>query len=106
MAGEGRKYGTYMLLATQRPQKLHVNVASQFENLVLMRVNSQPDRAHLAELFSRTPAEMVEAALDFGLGEALVTGPVSPTPMRVKIGDRLSVEGGADLPTSWADPKP
>jgi DNA helicase HerA-like ATPase len=29
IAGEGRKFGLYLLLVTQRPQKVHVNVVSQ-----------------------------------------------------------------------------
>jgi DNA helicase HerA-like ATPase len=28
IAGEGRKYGLYLFLATQRPDKLHPNVIS------------------------------------------------------------------------------
>lgn len=104
-AGEGRKYGAFMMLATQRPQKLHPNVVSQCENLVLMRVNSHGDREHLANLFSSVPPEMIEASRDFHLGEALVAGPVAPAPIRVQMGGRLSLEGGADLPTSWANPR-
>ncbi|GIU86050.1 MAG: hypothetical protein KatS3mg009_0565 [Acidimicrobiia bacterium] len=101
-AGEGRKYGTFLLLATQRPQKLHPNVVSQCENIVLMRVNSHTDRDHLAALFSQVPEELVQESAAFGLGEALVAGPCAPTPAMVTIGGRLSVEGGADLPTDWA----
>ena len=40
IAGEGRKFGIYMLVATQRPQKVHENVISQCDNL-------DPDAAQL-----------------------------------------------------------
>ena len=40
IAGEGRKYGLWLLLSTQRPSKLHPQVLSQCDNLVLMRMNS------------------------------------------------------------------
>jgi uncharacterized protein len=56
-AGEGRKFGLYLIVVTQRPQKVHENVLSQCENLVLMRMNSAVDRA-----------------TTFRQGEALVAG--------------------------------
>lgn len=101
-AGEGRKYGSFLLLATQRPQKLHPNVVSQCENVVLMRVNSRSDRDYLATLFSQVPEDLVQESATFRLGEALVAGPCAPTPTMVTIGGRLSLEGGDDLPTDWA----
>jgi DNA helicase HerA-like ATPase len=36
-----------MLVATQRPQKVHENVISQCDNLILMRLNSAADRRSL-----------------------------------------------------------
>ena len=43
IAGEGRKFGLYLLVSTQRPQKVHENVLSQCDNLLLMRMNSLAD---------------------------------------------------------------
>jgi hypothetical protein len=59
-------------------------------------------RVFLASLFSQVPPALIEASHDFGLGEALVAGPISPTPTCGSIGCRLSLEGGADLPASSA----
>jgi hypothetical protein len=53
IAGEGRKFGLYLLLATQRPGKVHLNAVSQCDNLALMRMNSQADLALIAEMFSQ-----------------------------------------------------
>ncbi len=52
IAAEGRKYGLYLLASTQRPGKVHENVVSQCDNLVLMRMNSTADLADLGRLFS------------------------------------------------------
>ncbi|HEX2291957.1 MAG TPA: ATP-binding protein, partial [Gaiellaceae bacterium] len=41
IAGEGRKFGLVLLVATQRPQKVNENVVSQCDNLILMRMNSR-----------------------------------------------------------------
>jgi uncharacterized protein len=103
IAGEGRKFGIHLLLATQRPQKIHENVVSQCDNLLLMRVNSSEDIARLAATFSHVPRPMLEESASFGLGEMLAAGPVSPVPMRLRTGARRTPEGGADLPTDWAD---
>ena len=45
IAGEGRKYGLYLFLSTQRPSKVHQNVLSQCDNLMLMKMNSSPTSA-------------------------------------------------------------
>src|SRR5215207_6848217 len=60
IAGEGRKFGLYLLLATQRPSKIHANVLSQCDNLALMRMNSVADLAHVSQIFSQAPATFLE----------------------------------------------
>ena len=102
IAGEGRKYGIHLLLASQRPDKLPENVLSQCDNLLLMRVNSAGDRAALAARFGFVPPELVELAGSFGLGESLLAGAVSPDPQLAHTGARLTPEGGADISTDWA----
>jgi len=103
IAGEGRKFGLYLLLVTQRPQKLHANVLSQCENILLMRMNSKTDIDHLASVFSHVPESMIRQASSFGLGEGLAAGRISADPMLFKTGTRFSVEGGSDIPATWAE---
>jgi uncharacterized protein len=102
IAGEGRKYGIHLLLASQRPDKLPENVLSQCDNLLLMRVNSAADRAALADRFGFAPPDLVELAGSFGLGETLLAGKVAPVPLLAATGARVTPEGGADVPTDWA----
>ena len=102
IAGEGRKYGVHMLVSTQRPQKVHRNILSQCDNLVLMRMNSKGDIEELGAVFSHVPQPMIEEAKSFRQGEMLVAGPISATPLRVHTAERWCPEGGADLPTTWA----
>ena len=102
IAGEGRKYGIYLLLSTQRPQKIHRNVLSQCDNLLLMRVNSVNDLDELATIFSHVPTSLVHEAGAHRMGEMLAAGPIAPTPLRLQVGSRWTKEGGADLPTDWA----
>ena len=102
IAGEGRKYGLYLMLSTQRPSKVHQNVISQCDNLLLMKMNSATDIHTLAETFSYAPSSLVARAAGFGLGEGLAAGKIAPDPLLFKTGRRLSVEGGTDVPATWA----
>jgi hypothetical protein len=105
IAAEGRKYGLYLLTSTQRPNKVHENVVSQCDNLVLMRMNSQADLADLSRTFSFVPEGLMRGATSFRMGEALVAGKVLPQAAYVRMGQRVSEEGGADVPTTWATPR-
>jgi hypothetical protein len=102
IAAEGRKFGLYLLVSTQRPQKVHPNIVTQCDNLVLMRLNSSADAAYAEAVFSFVPAGLLARAKTFGLGEALVAGKVSPHAALVRFGARVAEEGGGDVPADWA----
>ncbi len=102
IAGEGRKFGLHLFVATQRPSKVHHNVVSQCDNLVLMRMNGTRDVDDLVAMFSHVPEPMIRQATTFGLGQALFAGLIAPVPLLAQVGPRLSAEGGGDLPTTWA----
>ena len=102
LAAEGRKYGLHLLLASQRPSKVHANVVSQCDNLALLRVNSVADVDDLCRIFSHVPPDLIKQAPGFSLGQVLFAGPIAPVPLQASVGRRLSPEGGADVPTDWA----
>ena len=101
IAGEGRKFGLYLIVVTQRPQKVHENVVSQCDNLVLMRMNSTADLGHVGEVFSFVPPGLIDRAAIFRQGEALVAGKISSHPALIRFGARITEEGGADV-SGWA----
>jgi uncharacterized protein len=101
IAGEGRKFGLYLIVVTQRPQKVHENVLSQCENLVLMRMNSTADLAHVGRVFSFVPPGLLDRATTFRLGEALVAGNIASHPALIRFGERITQEGGADVAGWW-----
>jgi hypothetical protein len=103
IAGEGRKFGMYLLIATQRPEKVHSNVVSQCDNLVLMRMNSRKDLKFIEEIFSQIPLPLLNQSTNLNQGEALLAGKIVTNVTYVKFGGRLSIEGGSDVPSSWAD---
>ena len=77
---------------------------SQCDNLLLMRMNSQADLADLGRLLSFVPPGLMAVATSFRMGQALVAGRLLPQAAFVRMGQRVSEEGGADIPTTWADP--
>ena len=98
IAAEGRKYGLWLLLSTQRPSKVHPQVVSQCDNLMLMRMNSPSDVVDLSRLFGFAPEAMLATSPNFYQGEALFAGAFVPVPSFGRMGARLTIEGGIDVP--------
>jgi uncharacterized protein len=105
-AAEGRKFGLYLLVSTQRPQRVNELVVSQCDNLVLMRMASTADLAYVSARLSYAPAPLLERSTSFGLGEALVAGRIASHPAFVRFGPRIAQEGGGDVPPTWAEGGP
>jgi DNA helicase HerA-like ATPase len=103
IAAEGRKYGLWLLLATQRPSKVHPQVVSQCDNLVLMRMNSPADLGELGRFFGFVPRGMLDASPYFSQGELLVAGGFVPVPSFGRAGQRLTVEPGTDVRVPMPD---
>jgi len=103
IAAEGRKFGLYLLLSTQRPGKIQDNILSQCDNLVLMRMNSSSDLDHLATRFSQVPETLLDESSRFSLGETVLGGRIVQNPTVARFEGRLTVEGGSDVPATWAE---
>lgn len=97
IAAEGRKFGLWLFLSTQRPTKIHPNVLSQCDNLGLMRVNAPRDLAELAEVFGFASEDAIRRAQSFVQGQALFAGGFIAEPTFVQMGERLTQEAGGDV---------
>ena len=97
IAAEGRKFGLWLLLSTQRPSRVHPSIISQCDNLALMKMTSPVDLDELATIFGFVPPAMLARASRFTQGEALFAGGFVPAPTMVRMGARLTREGGADV---------
>jgi hypothetical protein len=81
IAKEGRKYGVFLGLVTQRPAELDPTIISQCSTLFAMRMSNDRDQALLrsavadsaANLFSFVPSLGTREALAFGVGVHLPT---------------------------------
>lgn len=97
IAAEGRKYGLWLLLSTQRPSKVHPGIISQCDNLALMKMSSPIDLAELGTYFGYAPTALIERSTWFRQGEALFAGGFVPAPSLVKMNARVTPEGGSDV---------
>ena len=97
IAAEGRKYGLWLLLSTQRPSKIHPGILSQCDNLALMKMSSPLDLAELGSIFGYAPAELLARSPHFTQGTALFAGGFVPSAMLVQMGERVTPEGGTDV---------
>ncbi|MFI6871520.1 ATP-binding protein [Nocardia sp. NPDC050406] len=97
IAAEGRKFGLWLLLSTQRPSKVHPGIISQCDNLALMKMTSPVDLDELGTYFGYAPTALLERSPWFRQGEALFAGGFVPAPSLVKVRARLTREGGSDV---------
>lgn len=97
IAAEGRKFGLWLLLSTQRPSRIHPSIISQCDNLALMKMTSPLDLDDLSTIFGFVPAAMLARSPGFRQGEALFAGGFVPAPTIVTMGRRITREGGADV---------
>jgi DNA helicase HerA-like ATPase len=98
IAAEGRKYGLWLLLSTQRPTKVHPNAVSQCDNLALMKMSAPRDLDELSALFGYAPQDLIERSPGFAQGQALFAGGFVGGATLVQMGARLTHEGGIDVP--------
>jgi hypothetical protein len=102
IAAEGRKYGLWLTVASQRPQKLNANLISQCDNLILMKLSSKYDVEHVAKSFSLAAPDMIELAQGFKKGWALAVGRIVRAPALFRVRTRSTPEGGGDISLAWA----
>jgi uncharacterized protein len=91
-----------LLVASQRPSKIHANVLSQCDNLLLMKTNLAADIAHISQIFSQVPTTFVAQSPHLAQGECLLAGKIMRNPTFGGFEGRFSEEGVTDVPTSWA----
>ena len=101
IAGEGRKFGLYFLIASQLPSKIHDHILTQCGNLILMKMLSQSDLATLCSSFSFVSEKLLNLSRSFSIGQALLIGSFVPAPCLIHFESKKTKEGGRDLDIKW-----
>jgi len=106
IVAEGRKYGLFLILVTQRPDKLDPLVVSECENKAVMKLGSISVLNTTRQILGLedTPTRMLEKCLEFEKGLGILMGRWSPQgPQMFYCAARRTVEGGRDLRAEhWA----
>ena len=106
IAAEGRKYGLFLILASQRPDKLDSVILSECGNKVVMRLDSKSILDVSKQLLGleEVPSSLLEKTLGFRIGRALLVGRWVPAgPQILYTAARRTIEGGRNLRAShWA----
>jgi hypothetical protein len=99
IAAEGRKYGLFLILCTQRPDKLDELVLSECENHAIMKVGSRSVLDTTERLFGvEIPTDLANKCLNFGTGRVLLLGRWATNgPQLLYAAMRRTMEGGRNL---------
>jgi DNA helicase HerA-like ATPase len=84
IAKEGRKYGVYLGLVTQRPAELDATIISQCNTLFAMRLANDRDQALLRSAVSDAAANLLSFIPSLGTREVLAFGEGVALPTRLR----------------------
>jgi uncharacterized protein DUF87 len=100
IVAEGRKYGLFLILVSQRPDKLDPLVLSECENKAIMKLSSISVLEITRKMLGLDDVQpkLLEKCLDFKTGRVLLVGRWSPDrPQLLYSAARRTVEGGRNL---------
>lgn len=97
IASEGRKFGIFLVLITQRPYRIHQDTLSQCNSQIIMRLTNPQDQDAVTRASEGISEGLLRDLPGLNVGEAVVLGPLVRVPVMVKVGQRLSQEGGSDI---------
>ena len=97
IAGEGRKFGVFLILITQRPFKIHSDVLSQCNSQIIMRITNPQDQNAVASSSERLSQTLLEDLPGLNKGEAVIIGEMTRAPIVARVRKRTTKEGGSDI---------
>ncbi|MEM1509800.1 MAG: ATP-binding protein [Thermofilaceae archaeon] len=97
IASEGRKFGVFLVLVTQRPSKINSDSLSQCNSQIILRITNPADQQAVAAASEKLGAELMNDLPGLNVGEAVIVGELARVPVIVKVRKRLTREGGADI---------
>ncbi|MEG9249999.1 DUF87 domain-containing protein [Arthrobacter sp. Soc17.1.1.1] len=103
VAKEGRKYGLFLMLSSQRPSELSGTVLSQCSNYIIHRIQNPEDLQHIRKMtpfisesvLNRLASLPKQYALAFGTAVSI------PTTFRVRTADPLPHSDDSDVSSHW-----
>jgi len=97
IAGEGRKFGVFLILITQRPFKIHSDALSQCNSQIIMRITNPQDQNAVASSSERLSQTLLDDLPGLNKGEAVIVGEMTRAPIMARVRKRITKEGGSDI---------
>jgi len=97
IASEGRKFGVYMVVITQRPSKIDQDVLSQMQNQIVLRIVNPRDQEAVRDSSEQLSQDLLENLPGLNKGEAVVVGPMTSAPLMIRLRDRVLEYSGKDI---------
>jgi len=98
VAKEGRKYGTSLLIASQRPSEISETIFSQCSNFVAMRLTNPDDQAYVRRLLPDTLGNLTAGLPSLEAGEGLMIGEAAVMPCVVYVTPCNPEPSSSDIP--------
>jgi DNA helicase HerA-like ATPase len=97
IAAEGRKFGVFLVLITQRPSKIHSDALSQCNSQIIMRLTNPHDQSAVSSSSERLSETLMDDLPGLNTGEAEVVGEMTRAPVMLSVKKRSTKEGGSDI---------
>jgi DNA helicase HerA-like ATPase len=97
IASEGRKFGTFLVVITQRPGKIDQDVLSQCNSQIILRVTNPMDQRSIEESCESVSESIINDLPSLNTGEAVLVGEFVRFPVIIKVRRRQTKEGGGDI---------
>ena len=100
---EGRKYGMFLALITQRPSELSDTCISQCMNFVILRTLHPKDLAYIREMVPNISSEIVSQLKNLKPGNCIAFGSAFkvPIPMYIDLPNPRPLSNNVDLTNVW-----
>ena len=103
---EGRKYGMFLALITQRPSELSDTCVSQCANFVILRISHPKDLNYIKEMVPNISSEVVLQLKNLKPGNCIAFGSAFKVPisMYIDLPNPTPLSNNVDLETVWYKP--
>lgn len=107
IAKEGRKYGLFLLVSSQRPSELSKTVLSQCSNFIIHRIQNPEDLNHIRQMTPHISTNIMSRLPSIPRQHALVFGHSVQIPTLFKVNDAQPTphSNDNDIITNWFKPK-
>lgn len=107
VAKEGRKYGLFLMVSSQRPSELSKTVLSQCSNFIVHRIQNPDDLNHIRQMTPHISSNILYRLPSIPTQHALVFGSSVQIPALFKVNnaDPLPNSANSDIVKHWFIPK-